>query len=106
MQTPREIRLLASRIPAVVDIQLDAACESRRPGFKAESHQWVNSTEIFGGVPLRTEGYLQLFASCLVGVKLRLQTVEKLIGQFSCHAANEARSQLSKLAANPTVHVV
>ena len=43
LQTPREFRLLASRIPPVVDSRLDAAWGIRRSGVKAESHQWVNS---------------------------------------------------------------
>ncbi len=40
---PVEFRLLASRVPPVVDSQLDAAWRTRRSGVKAESHQWVNS---------------------------------------------------------------
>lgn len=43
LQTHREPRLLASRVPPVVDLQLDAAWITRRPGIKAESQQWVNS---------------------------------------------------------------
>ena len=39
----REFQLLASLVPPVVDSQLNAAWGTRRPGVKAESHQWVNS---------------------------------------------------------------
>ena len=49
LQTPREFRLLASRVPPVADSQLDAAWGTRRPGVKAESHQWVNQGNSFPG---------------------------------------------------------
>ena len=86
-------------------------CVSRSSKFSAARispearNQETGGMKSYGGFGTYV-GLGPLFGLHGVGIELRLQAVEKLIGQFFGHAADETRAELSELAANPTIHVV